>query len=42
MKKFLSLVLAAVMCLSLVACGGAGNSGDKGHCLLLGTSEFQL
>ena len=33
MKKFLAMLLAAVMVLSLVACGGndnAGNTGDSG------------
>ena len=28
MKKFLSLLLALVMALSLVACGGGGNGGQ--------------
>lgn len=30
MKKFIALLLAAVMALSLVACGNSGNSGDSG------------
>ena len=28
MKKFLALILALMMALSLVACGGTGTSGD--------------
>ncbi len=31
MKKLLALALAAVMALSLVACGGSDNSGDAGN-----------
>lgn len=30
MKKFIALLLAAIMALSLVACGNSGNSGDSG------------
>lgn len=42
MKKFLSLVLAAVMCLSLVACGGAGNSADYVIATDKGFSPFEF
>ncbi len=42
MKKFLSLILAAVMCLSLVACGGAGNSADYVIATDKGFSPFEF
>ena len=42
MKKFLSLVLAAVMCLSLVACGGAGESADYVIATDKGFSPFEF
>ncbi|MBR5808653.1 MAG: transporter substrate-binding domain-containing protein [Clostridia bacterium] len=42
MKKFLSLILAAVMCLSLVACGGAGNSTDYVIATDKGFSPFEF
>jgi len=42
MKKFLSLVLAAVMCLSLVACGGTGNSADYVIATDKGFSPFEF
>ncbi len=42
MKKFLSLVLAAVMCLSLVACGGAGGNADYVIATDKGFSPFEF
>lgn len=42
MKKFLSLILAAVMCLSLVACGGAGNNADYVIATDKGFSPFEF
>lgn len=32
LKKFGSLILAASMCLSLAACGGAGSSSAAANC----------
>ena len=42
MKKFLSLILAAVMCLSLVACGGAGGNADYVIATDKGFSPFEF
>ena len=42
MKKFLSLVLAAVMCLSLVACGTAGDNADYVIATDKGFSPFEF
>ncbi len=42
MKKFLSLILAAAMCLALVACGGAGGNADYVIATDKGFSPFEF